>query len=212
MATSSGKKSTALSKKKSSASASNKKRASKKVTTYLKHPKLGNFFFDAVFSAQHRLAVTVTKHPVQDGASISDHAYKEPDEITLDIGMTDAMSDATKGHSVNAYKTLCAMMELRQPVKLVTRLKTYTDMVITSISAPDDVKTMNGLRATIIFSQIETVKVKTVKVKETIKSSKGGGSKKNTAKNPTGGQANKAAEKVENKSVLKQISEKVKGP
>ena len=210
MATSSGKKSAASSKKKSSTTVTKKK--AKKVTTYLKHPKLGKFFFDAVFSTQHRLTVTVTRHPVQDGASISDHAYKEPDEVMLDIGMSDAMADTLKGHSVNAYKTLCAMMELRQPVKLVTRLKTYTDMVITSISAPDDVKTMNGLRATIIFSKVELVKAKTVKVKETIKSSKGGGSKKNTAKNPTGGQANKAAEKVENKSVLKQISEKVKGP
>ena len=182
-----------------------------KKTTYLKHPKLGRFYFDAVFSAQHRFTVTLTKHPVQNGASISDHAYMEPSEVMIDIGMTDTMKGHSKNHSVNAFKTLKTMMSLRQPVKLVTRLNTYTNMVITSISVPDDVKTMNTLRSTIIFTKVDLVSVKVVKVSEKIKGSKSTKNAKNSAKNPTASKSTKSSEKVENKSTLKKLAEKVTG-
>ena len=147
----------------------------KKIKTKITIPKVGKFYFDAVFSTEHKYTVTVTKHPVQDGASISDHAIIEPDEVMLDIGMSDTMKRSGTNHSVNAFKTLKSVMELRTPVKLTTRLNAYTDMVITSISTVDDYKTMNGLRASIIFTKVNTVKVHTVKVKQTVDGSKGGG-------------------------------------
>ena len=60
-----------------------------KVTTMIVSPTYGRFIFDAVFSTDHSANATVTQHPVQSGASISDHAYMEPDEVSVEIGMTD---------------------------------------------------------------------------------------------------------------------------
>lgn len=142
--------------------------------TMIISPTFGNFFFDAVFSTDHSANLTVTQHPVQSGASISDHAFMEPDEVSIEIGMTDVASGSSDGssRSVNAYTQLRAIMELREPVTLITRLKTYSDMIITSISAPDDVKTMNALRASIYFHRLHIVSVSTVTVQETVTSSK----------------------------------------
>lgn len=145
---------------------------SESVATMLVSPTFGSFFFDAVFNTDHFASLTVTQHPVQSGASISDHAFMEPDEVSIEIGMSDAASGALDSHSVNAYTQLRAIMELREPVTLITRLKTYSSMVITSISAPDDVKTMYALRATISFRKVNIVNVSTVTVQETVTSSK----------------------------------------
>lgn len=145
-----------------------------KVTTMIVSPTYGRFIFDAVFSTDHSANATVTQHPVQSGASISDHAYMEPDEVSVEIGMTDTAASVSGGasHSVNAYTQLRAIMELREPFTLITRLKTYRNMLITSISAPDDYRTMNALRASIVFQQVNVVSVSTVTVQEMVTSSK----------------------------------------
>ena len=154
------------------------------VTTMIESPTCGQFFFDAVFSTEHRSNVTVTEHPVQVGAPISDHAYQEPDEVTLEIGMSDVMTGVGSDHSVNAYNTLRQIMSLREPVKLVTRLWTYQNMVLTSISAPDDQTTMYGLKATIMFKSVNIVSVSIIKVQQTVSASKSSSSsgKKKTSK------------------------------
>ena len=88
--------------------------------------------------------------------------------------MTDTAASISGGasRSVNAYAQLRALMELREPFTLITRLRTYQNMLITSISAPDDYKTMNALRASIYFQQVEVVSVSTVTVQEMVTSSK----------------------------------------
>lgn len=143
-------------------------------TTLINSPSFGRFSFDAVLRADHMSSVTITQHPVQTGASVSDHAYSEPDEVTLEIGMSDAAVSAGTNHSVNAYAQLRAIMSKREPVTLVTRLHSYKNMVITSMSAPDDYMTMNALKATIYFRQIEMVSVSTVTVQQKVSASASG--------------------------------------
>lgn len=139
--------------------------------TMIVSPSYGRFTFDAVFRTDHMANVTVTQHPVQTGAAISDHAYSEPDEVTLDIGMSDAVTYAGTNHSINAYSQLRAIMDKREPVTLITRLRSYKNMVITSMSAPDDYTTMNALKATIYFRQVEMVSVSTITVQQKVTAS-----------------------------------------
>lgn len=141
-------------------------------------PSIGPVFFDAVFNTSHAATVTVTSQPVQMGANIADHAYLEPDTVTMDIGMTDAATDASPNHSVNAYNMLRAVMEEREPISLYTRLKSYTDMLVVSLSVEDDYKTATALRATVMLQKILMVNVATVQVQQSVSSSKGGGTKK----------------------------------
>lgn len=187
--------------------------------TMIDSPTFGRFTFDAVFSVDHSANVTITTHPVQAGAAVADHAYMEPDEVTMDIGMTDAMVGVETNHSVNAYTQLREIMAKREPVTLVTRLKTYQNMVITSISAPDDVKTMHALRASIYFSQVNIVNVSIVRVQEiTTSSKKTSSSSSSSSKSSSGGGGGTKTSSTKkttksttssNKSVLRKLADKL---
>ena len=142
-------------------------------------PSIGPVFFDAVFKTAHSSTVTVTSQPVQTGANIADHAYLEPDEVTMEIGMTDAAFDAVQNHSVNAYQMLRSVMEEREPISLYTRLKSYTDMLIVSLGVEDDYTTANALRATVVLQKMLMADVAAVQVQRAVSSSKSGGATKN---------------------------------
>lgn len=137
-------------------------------------PTYGQFAFDAVFSIDHSVQATVTQHPVQVGAAITDHVFMNPDSVQLDIGMSDAVWNAGPDHSVLAYQRLREIMEKRETVTLVTRLRTYPDMIIDSISVPEDFKTMYALKASVSFQQIRMSNVNVLLVQQEVSSSKTG--------------------------------------
>jgi hypothetical protein len=136
--------------------------------------------FDAVLELEHEQRLEKTHHPVQTGADISSHAYLMPPRVAMYIGMSDAMdaysngvnaantvggatpgtvspfSGASTSKSVNAYQTMVALQAARQPLTVTTRLRTYTNMMIVSISPREDYKTITGLRMRIEFEQIFT--------------------------------------------------------
>lgn len=62
-----------------------------------------------------------------------------------------------EGHSVNAWSVLKAMQQSRIPITVETRLQTYKNMLIESLSAPDDFKTFNAFRCTVRLKEIITV-------------------------------------------------------
>ena len=59
------------------------------------------YVFDAVLKAEHQQSAHVTEHPVQTQAAIADHAYIQPAEITLEIGMSDVMDAFASSTSSN---------------------------------------------------------------------------------------------------------------
>ncbi len=123
---------------------------------------LTNYVFDAVIRAAHEQELRRTEHPVQTGASISDHAYIMPARLILDVGMSDAMDaffnpstwagDPSK--SVSCFQTLLALQFSRIPLQITTRLRTYKNMLIDSITPEETVKTVAGLRMRVEFGQI----------------------------------------------------------
>lgn len=132
---------------------------------------IGGLFFDAVLNVNTTHSAVITSHPVQSGANISDHMYMEPVQIAMEIGMSDAMASMVRGQwtgaytkSVSAYRKMCKLQALRIPFTVVTRLNRYDNMVIKSISVPDDVNTLHGLKATVELQQIIMAQVATEKV------------------------------------------------
>ncbi len=129
------------------------------------------YFFDAVIRADHDSTLRITEHPIQTGANISDHAYQMPSRLTLEVRMSDAMDCIIQGQygggttkSVAAYETLLDLQAKRLPLDITTRLKTYSNMLIEHISAPDDVKTLFGLKCIITFRELFTAEVSMEKV------------------------------------------------
>jgi hypothetical protein len=125
-----------------------------------------NYYFDAVFRAEHNEEWRYTQHPVQNGAAISDHVYHMPSKVTLEIGISDLMDSFVSGQysggsskSVTAYQKFVDIANLRIPIKLSTRLFSYDNMIIANIRVNDTRETRWALRAWITFAQIIPAKV-----------------------------------------------------
>ena len=132
---------------------------------------VGSYFFDAFLRIDHTSKLSITQHPVQTGANISDHAFLEPKELAIEIGMSDVARDLVAGQfsgtwsrSVKAYEILRELQSARIPLDVLTRLGLYKNMLIETISAPDDYRTLYGLKATITMREILVATVQTVKV------------------------------------------------
>ena len=125
-----------------------------------------DYVFDAVLKLMHQRTLTKTRHPVLTGASISDHAYIEPSRVVLEIAMSDAMASFVAGSwvgastkSISAWQVLKNLQLNKTLLTLSTRLDTYYNMLITSATAPEDNKTLYGLRATITLEEVISASV-----------------------------------------------------
>lgn len=134
------------------------------------------YVFDAVFRLGHSQRLTKTRHPVQTGADISTHAYLEPAQLTMYIGMSDVMDAYASGFdstqppyitpftgnpskSVSAYLEMINLMTARQPLTVTTRLRTYNNMLIINVEPEEDNRTITGLRMRVEFEQIFTATI-----------------------------------------------------
>lgn len=131
-----------------------------------KATNINGLFFDAIINTSHESSLTVTKHPVQYGANISDHAIVNPARLSLSIMVSDAMGylgDFYPGNgttkSARAFDTLIQFQQSRIPMKVWTKLRTYENMVITSVTAEDDYTTAYALKATVELEQMMIVNV-----------------------------------------------------
>jgi hypothetical protein len=138
----------------------------------IKGRNIGGYVFDAVYQEDHVSKLTITAHPVETGAAIADHAYLEPNQLTIQIGVSDvaykvgdAFSDGPT-RSINAYQLLRDIQSLRIPISVTTRLHHYSNMLIETIAAPDDYRTANALKATVTFKQVIVAQVRMVKISE----------------------------------------------
>lgn len=98
--------------------------------------------------------LTITKHPVQQGAMISDHAYKEPSELSVSI----VAGVNTKPLS-ELYQDFLKLQSDRIKFDCVTGKRSYTNMLLTSISQTTDRQTENVLSLNLQMTEIITVQV-----------------------------------------------------
>ena len=119
------------------------------------------YVFDAVLKLNHAGEIRLTEFPVQTGANITDHAIKLPKTLSLDIAMSDAMDSyyagGWSGHSsksVNAFQTMVSLRDSRVLVSITTRLLSYSNMMLVSITSDDSNATNHGLRATLHFREV----------------------------------------------------------
>lgn len=119
------------------------------------------YFFDGVVRAEHVRSLVATKHPVQAGASITDHLYRVPDTLVLDIFITDIVASfkagqysSTGSRSVSAFQTFQAIADKKLPLTLNTRLRRYDNMALLNIKAAETRETRFSLKATMMFEEI----------------------------------------------------------
>lgn len=141
------------------------------VKTYFSSVR-GNYYFDAIFSTQISSTNTITSHPIQTGANISDHAIENGNELTFQIGMSDVMEkintsvaytgDSTR--SINAYNAIKQLKKDRLPITVINKFGTFNNLIIQSLVVEDNDNTVTSLRATVVLKEIFVVNVEAVKV------------------------------------------------
>jgi len=131
----------------------------------------GGVYPDAVIEEAHYDSVQMTEHPVEHGASITDHAFVRPKDLIIWCGWSASVEGAgllvanplgefpfpqvnSGSYLQESYNILLAMMEAREPIEVLTGKRYYPRMLITSISVTTDRRTEYALIATIRMREL----------------------------------------------------------
>lgn len=137
---------------------------------------------DASVREEHVSEVEVTDHPVEQGAAVSDHARPKPEELTIEgvvsntplnhlqtrravtsegfSWTTSAAVNSVRGvpgNAESAYVTLRAMRDTPRLVTIITALRSYDNMVMTSLKVPRDGAIGDVLKFEAKFKQVRIV-------------------------------------------------------
>src|SRR6266446_536195 len=69
----------------------------------------------------------ITRHPVEQGAVISDHSYKMPSEVRLRLGWSNAFGGYS-GYARDVYSRILQLQDSRQPFSIITGKRSYDNM------------------------------------------------------------------------------------
>jgi hypothetical protein len=121
----------------------------------------------------HYDELVITEHPVEQGAAITDHAYKKMPELIVRFGWSNSgvqsllntlegalslvTGDGTGGdfnYMQTVYNQLLALQESRIPIDITTGKRKYTNMLIRSLSVPTKAESEHSLYVTAVFRNI----------------------------------------------------------
>ncbi|MCL5500641.1 hypothetical protein M5Y49_18380 [Escherichia coli] len=141
----------------------------------LQSRKIGVIIPDVVVSEKHSDALEITEHPVETGAAISDHAYKRPSEVVMEVGfagggaLLDFASSLTSTSLLGmspreTYQKLLDLQSSRTPFDVVTGKRIYKNMLIRSLEVNTAKATENVLSAVISLREVIITSTQTVQV------------------------------------------------
>lgn len=111
---------------------------------------------NATIEERHNDELTITEHPVEQGAAITDHAYKNPAIVSLRLAWSN--SDPSGGYDpfyvTRVYEQLLALQESRVLFSLFTGKRNYNNMLIQSIAVTTDAASEQTLFATLVCRQV----------------------------------------------------------
>lgn len=131
--------------------------------------KIDTIDIAATFEERHETGLEVADHPVQGGAAISDHSVRRPAQLSMRCGWSNSNSAGPTGPAANlpdgdslsvsdyvssVYSRLLALQASRQPFTVVTTIRQYTNMLITSLSLSRDQKTSQALMVQATLRQV----------------------------------------------------------
>ena len=127
--------------------------------------QIGLLIPDVVTRESHEDSLTLTSHPVENGATISDHAYLTPATVTMDIGFSSGGSlvdfwdtrqlGVGQGLSpTEIYQNLLEMQKNRNLLDVVTGKRLYSNMLISSLSVTTAPSSEHVLFATLKLTEV----------------------------------------------------------
>lgn len=113
---------------------------------------------NVVLEESHTDELTITNHPVERGAAITDHAFKNPAQVTVHYGFSQSginlLSLSGGGDPKSIYALLLRIQAARVPFDLVTGKRSYQNMLIAALSTTTDNESENALIVTATMREI----------------------------------------------------------
>lgn len=135
--------------------------------------EIGAITVDAIIDENTVDALTITKQPVQLGASITDHSFLEPTVLTMRIlqqvsnpitQLLSTFADAGSSGLAQLYQEFIKLQATRSPFTVTTPKRVYEDMLIATLRLNTDKLTENILSLSISFQQVFIVSISTAEV------------------------------------------------
>jgi hypothetical protein len=137
-----------------------------------------------VVDEHHSDVLVITEHPVEQGAAISDHAYKRPAELTIRAGWSEAgqfvnptglqqlplalpamiPQFGAPNYLNDLYNDLLVLQANRQMVSIITGKRSYASMLLHALQVHTDEKTETTLLVTASFRQVLIVQTQVIPV------------------------------------------------
>ena len=89
---------------------------------------------DGYYAEEHRVRVRTTDYPVETGADLTDHVVREPYRLKVKGSATEYQQGSQAG--LQAWSKILRHINLRQPITVVTRLGTYSNMILVDSKVP----------------------------------------------------------------------------
>jgi len=105
-------------------------------------------------------AIEITQQPVQQGASIADHAFKKPVSFSIQMLFAHNLTQSL----ATIYQNLLALQSTFTPFNVVTPKRTYYNMLFSALGQTTDKKTENCLAINATFQEVIIVPVATTVV------------------------------------------------
>jgi len=132
---------------------------------------IGSITGYATFEETHTDDLEITEHPIEQGASITDHAFKKPAEVVLNFGLSNSRSQdgllglvtiippsLLAGSGVEQvkkiYDQLLEMQSNRELLTINTGKRSYTNMLIKKLVTATNRQNENTLVVTATFKQV----------------------------------------------------------
>lgn len=142
-----------------------------------KKRKIGDITVQVVINETSNDTLTITKQPVQQGASITDHAYKEPAVLSMNAHFKDNPSSLSGFISAvnpfgggpasglgKIYQDFLDLQSSRIPFDVITLKRIYHNMLLASLGVTTDKFTENILALSMTFQEVIIVSVVTSQV------------------------------------------------
>lgn len=140
---------------------------------------IGPLTADVTVEEEHHDEMFITQHPVEQGAAISDHAFKQPARVHIRVGWSPAGEFST-GNSLldsalaiipnapdpsyltDIYANLLLLQDSASLLSVFTGKRAYANMLIRSLSVKTDQQTENALFVDVDLQQVIIVQTQTV--------------------------------------------------
>jgi hypothetical protein len=109
---------------------------------------------------QHRDQLAITEHPVEQGTTVSDHAFRRPSECTIRLGW----AGESQLELIAIYEGLMRLVTERVLFDLQTGKRKYTNMLAQQVAVTTDEKTEHVIMAMITCREVLMAKTSTTMV------------------------------------------------